>query len=231
MNGSSKRLALAGMALLVALGIAACGANAQTAEGPGAIEEQTTADTARPVEASQVSETDVASVANVAPVEEEPPVSAESNRKGDEMLAPELTGLASWINSEPVTLESLRGKVVLVNFWTYACINCQRTLPYVKEWHRKYADEGLVILGIHTPEFGFEKVRDNVIQAVEDWGLEYAVAQDNDKKTWRAYMNRWWPAKYLIDKDGYIRDFHKGEGQYQQTEQKIRELLAEVPST
>ena len=228
MKGSGKRLALAGIAILVAMGAGACGANTQTGAGPGAIEDQTTADTAGPVQASPAYEGGVASVAEV---KEEPPVSAESNRTGDEMLAPELTGITGWINSEPVTLESLRGKVVLVNFWTFACINCQRTLPYVKEWHRKYADEGLVILGVHTPEFRFEKDRDNVVEAVQGYGLEYAIAQDNDKKTWRAYGNRWWPAKYLIDKDGYIRDYHKGEGQYQRTDQKIRELLAEVPSS
>ena len=151
-----------------------------------------------------------------------------SGRVGDEPLAPELVGLKGWANSEPFTLQSQRGNVVLIDFWTYTCVNCIRTLPYLREWHDKYADRGLVILGVHAPEFEFEKVRENVLDAMETHGIEYAVAQDNDMKTWRAYDNRFWPAKYMIDKDGYIRYTHFGEGAYQETEEMIRELLVEA---
>ncbi len=139
----------------------------------------------------------------------------------------EFAGLASWINSEPLTLEGLRGNVVLVDFWTYSCINCIRTLPYVKDWHDKYADDGLVIIGVHTPEFSFEKVRENVIEAAARFGLKYPIAQDNDFVTWRAFDNHYWPTKYLIDRDGAIRYTHIGEGAYEETEQMIQQLLAE----
>ena len=118
--------------------------------------------------------------------------------------------------------------MVLIDFWTYTCINCIRTLPYLKDWHDKYADLGLTIIGVHTPEFEFEKKRENVIDAVAEYGLRYPVVQDNDFGTWRAYSNRYWPAKYLIDKDGYVRYTHFGEGAYQETEEKIRELLMET---
>ena len=151
-----------------------------------------------------------------------------SGRRGDESLAPELVDLRGWANSDPFTLQSQRGKVVLIDFWTYTCVNCIRTLPYLREWHQKYADRGLVILGVHAPEFEFEKVRENVLDAMETHGIEYAVAQDNDMETWRAFRNRFWPAKYLIDKDGYIRYAHFGEGSYDETEAKIRELLMET---
>ena len=113
---------------------------------------------------------------------------------GNEKTVPEISGIASWINSEPITFEEQRGKVVLVDFWTYTCVNCIRTLPYLKAWHEKYADKGLVIVGVHTPEFDFEKDRDNVIEATEGFGLEWPIAQDNDFKTWRAFNNRYWPA-------------------------------------
>jgi thiol-disulfide isomerase/thioredoxin len=145
-------------------------------------------------------------------------------------LAPELTDPGEWINSEPLTLEGLRseGKVVLIDFWTYTCINCIRTLPYLKEWHEKYADKGLVILGVHTPEFEFEHVYENVAKAVGEFGLEYPIVQDNDFGTWRAFNNRFWPAKYLIDTEGVIRYEHFGEGSYEETEAKIREILMEA---
>jgi len=151
---------------------------------------------------------------------------AATGRTGDEKLAPELQDISGWINTEPFTLESQRGKVVLIDIWTYTCVNCIRTLPYVKSWHTKYADQGLVVIGVHSPEF--EKVRENVVDAVEEFGIEYAVVQDNDFGTWRALGNRYWPAKYLIDRDGYIRYSHFGEGAYQETEDKIRELLVET---
>ena len=147
---------------------------------------------------------------------------------GNEKTVPEIRGIASWINSEPFTFEEQRGKVVLVDFWTYTCVNCIRTLPYLKAWHEKYADKGLVIVGVHTPEFEFEKDRDNVIEATEGFGLEWPIAQDNDFKTWRAFNNRYWPAKYLVDKDGLIRYTHFGEGAYDETELWIRGLLEEA---
>ena len=142
--------------------------------------------------------------------------------------APGFRNVTSWINTEPFTLEDQRGKVVLIDFWTYTCINCIRTLPYIKSWHAKYADSGLVIVGVHAPEFEFEKDRQNVIDAMEEFGLEYAVFQDNDFGTWRNYNNRYWPAKYLIDKDGFIRYTHFGEGKYQETEDLIRVLLEDA---
>ena len=143
-------------------------------------------------------------------------------------VAPELTRITSWLNSEPLTLAGLRGQVVLVDFWTYTCVNCIRTLPYLRDWHDKYSDDGLVILGIHAPEFEFEKVRANVEQAIETHGLGWPVAQDNDFGTWRAFNNRFWPAKYLIDSEGYIRYRHFGEGKYDETERQIRKLLEEA---
>lgn len=142
-------------------------------------------------------------------------------------LAPELTKINGYINSEPITLADLRGRVVLVDFWTYSCINCIRTIPYLNAWNEKYADDGLVIVGVHTPEFEFEKDYNNVKGAVERFGINYPVAQDNEKQTWNAYENRYWPRKYLIDSEGYIRYDHIGEGAYAETEKVIQSLLAE----
>lgn len=142
--------------------------------------------------------------------------------------APEFTGITNWIGSTPLTMAGLRGKVVLIDFWTYTCINCIRTLPYITSWHEKYKDDGLVVIGVHTPEFEFEKDTQNVIDAMEKYGIDYAVPQDNDFKTWRAYKNRYWPAKYLIDKNGYVRYTHFGEGKYEQTEKAIQILLEET---
>lgn len=141
--------------------------------------------------------------------------------------APELAGISGWINTEPFTLAQLRGKVVLVDFWTYSCINCIRTLPYLKAWHDKYASKGLVIVGVHTPEFEFEKDYNNVVNAVDRYGIKYKVVQDNDYATWRAYKNQYWPRKYLIDADGDIRYDHIGEGGYEETEKVIMQLLQE----
>lgn len=142
--------------------------------------------------------------------------------------APELVGLQEWINSSPTTLAELRGKVVLIDFWTYSCINCVRTLPFVQGWYDTYKDDGFVVLGLHAPEFAFEKVPENVRQAVNDRKLTYPVALDNDFTTWRAYKNRFWPAHYLIDKNGQVRRTHFGEGEYAETETAIRALLAET---
>lgn len=143
-------------------------------------------------------------------------------------VAPEIIPGGEWFNGEPTTLNDLRGKVVLIDFWTYTCINCQRTFPYLRSWHEKYKDRGLVIIGVHAPEFEFEKNEQNVAQALRDFNLNYLVVQDNNFSTWRAYDNRYWPAKYIIDKDGYIRYTHFGEGAYDETEKVIQELLAEA---
>ncbi len=146
--------------------------------------------------------------------------------------APELIGLTNWINSNPITsMNELRGKVVLVDFWTYSCINCIRTLPYLQTWHERYNNEGLVILGIHAPEFQFEKKIENVQKAVLEFGLTYPVVQDNDFELWRAYKNQYWPAKYLIDQNGIVRYTHFGEGKYDETEMAIVELLNTVPKS
>lgn len=142
--------------------------------------------------------------------------------------APELVYGGKWFNSDPMLLKDFRGKVVLIDFWTYSCINCQRTLPYLRTWWEKYEDDGLVIIGVHAPEFEFEKDPDNVQEAITDFDLKYPVMQDNNFRTWRAYNNRYWPAKYLIDKDGYVRYTHFGEGEYDETEKAIQQLLLEL---
>ena len=186
----------------------------------GDLEAATTETSAAPAEKGPVSPATVA-----------PEGSADQEAEGETAqgpLAAEVQGIAGWINSDPLTLEQLRGKVVLIDFWTYTCVNCIRTFPYLKLWHSRYADDGLVILGVHTPEFEFEKDFDNVEQATRDNGIVWPVAQDNEFETWRAYKNRFWPAKYLIDHDGAIRYTHFGEGEYAETERRIRELLAEA---
>ncbi len=139
--------------------------------------------------------------------------------------APDFVGITKWLNSEPLTMEQLQGKVVLVDFWTYSCINCIRTLPYITKWYKDYKDQGLVVVGVHTPEFAFEKVTSNVESALKRYGITYPVAQDNNYKTWSAYNNQFWPAHYLIDKSGNIVYTHFGEGEYDTTEKAIRTLL------
>jgi thiol-disulfide isomerase/thioredoxin len=141
--------------------------------------------------------------------------------------APEFTGITSYINTNATKLSDLKGKVVLVDFWTYSCINCIRTLPYLVDWNQKYSDKGLVIVGVHSPEFEFEKNIDNVKQAVTRFGIEYPVLLDNDHGTWNAFQNSYWPRKYLVDSDGYIRYDHIGEGGYVETENAIKNLLSE----
>jgi thiol-disulfide isomerase/thioredoxin len=152
--------------------------------------------------------------------------------KSDLGKAPELIPGGKWYNlsqgNQELTLSELRGKVVLVDFWTYTCINCIRTLPYLKAWHEKYKDMGLVIVGVHTPEFEFEKNPKNVEKAIRDFGLTYPIVQDNDYATWKAYDNHYWPAKYFIDKTGKIRKTHFGEGDYDESEQYIQKLLKET---
>ncbi len=139
--------------------------------------------------------------------------------------APEFRHVTSWLNSEPLKLAGLRGRVVLIDFWTYSCINCLRTLPYVEEWDRRYRDRGLTIVGVHSPEFAFERVESNVRENAADLGVEYPIALDNDFGTWSAWHNQYWPAKYLVDRSGHIRYYHFGEGDYAETEDAIRELL------
>ncbi len=141
--------------------------------------------------------------------------------------APELTNDV-WINTDqPLRLADLRGKVVLLEMWTFGCINCQHVIPSLKDWYSTYHDQGLVIIANHYPEFSFEKDLDNLKQAVADEDIRYAVTQDNDGATWRAYDNHFWPSLYLIDKDGHIRYTHVGEGSYATTEAAIQKLLAE----
>ncbi|MGK6315806.1 cytochrome c biogenesis protein DipZ [Neorhizobium sp. DT-125] len=142
--------------------------------------------------------------------------------------APSLAGAVEWLNSPPLTNEQLRGKVVLVDFWTYSCINCIRTVPYVRAWAEKYKDQGLVVIGVHAPEFAFEKKIDNVRKAVGDFQIGYPVAIDNDYRIWRAFENSYWPAHYLIDARGQVRYHQFGEGNYRQTEQAIQDLLREA---
>jgi len=140
-------------------------------------------------------------------------------------IAPPINGIDAWINSEPLQINDLKGKVVLIDFWTYSCINCMRTLPYLNDWYRKYHDKGLVIIGVHTPEFDFEKNLDNVKNAVAQDGIKYPVALDSHFVTWQNYNNQYWPAHYLIDKKGYVVYTHFGEGEYDVTENNIRYLL------
>lgn len=140
--------------------------------------------------------------------------------------APELGAI--WLNSEPVELRNLRGRAVLIDFWDYTCVNCLRTLPYVVEWHKRYVDKGLSVIGVHTPEFSFAANDKFVKAAVERFGIRYPVVLDNGYAIWHAYANRYWPAKYLIDKNGYIRFFHFGEGDYAETEQAIQSLVREI---
>jgi thiol-disulfide isomerase/thioredoxin len=145
--------------------------------------------------------------------------------------APALSGDAKeWLNTggKALTARDLRGKVVLVDFWEYTCVNCIRTLPYLKEWHKRYADKGLVIVGIHTPEFEFAKERENVVRSARQFGLEYPILLDSDYRNWRAFSNQYWPAKYLLDKEGRARYVHFGEGAYGETEAAIQALLRDL---
>ncbi len=145
--------------------------------------------------------------------------------------APNFTGTQDWFNTagdQPLSLDHLRGQVVLVDFWTYTCINCIRTLPYIEAWYQKYHGDGFTVVGVHTPEFPFERDAANVQRAIDDFGLTYPVVQDNDSATWNAYHNQYWPADYLIDAKGRVRLVHFGEGSYTETEDAIRSLLAEA---
>jgi cytochrome c biogenesis protein CcdA/thiol-disulfide isomerase/thioredoxin len=156
-------------------------------------------------------------------------VSAATDQLADYGRAPDFSHIADWLNTpgdRPLSLASLRGKVVLVDFWTYSCINCLRTLPHLEAWDRAYRKDGLVIVGVHTPEFAFEHSLSNVRKATRRLGVRYPVALDNDYATWTAYSNQYWPAEYLLDRRGHVRHYHFGEGEYDRTEQLIRQLLA-----
>jgi thiol-disulfide isomerase/thioredoxin len=138
---------------------------------------------------------------------------------------PEFQGITQWLNSEPLTVGDLKGSVVLVQIWTFACINCQRTLPYITRWHRQYAAKGLKVIGVHTPELPFEREVDNIKKALKQRQITYPVPVDNDYKTWNAYDNKYWPHLFLADRNGVLRYDHIGEGAYDETEQKINQLL------
>ena len=146
----------------------------------------------------------------------------------DQAAMPSLSGAVEWLNSPELTAQALKGKVVLVDFWTYDCINCQHALPYVKAWAEKYAKDGLVVIGVHTPEYGYERIIDNVKAQVRKLGITYPVAIDNNYAIWRNFDNQYWPAHYLIDAKGRIRYSHFGEGRYEAQERMIRELLDEA---
>ena len=209
--------ALLGLVFLVA----ACG---------GSDSVETTETTGQPTSSATTAPTQETAAAPTAGVATKS-ATVNANRKvGGEVgdLAPEFGGIDAWINGNPLIMEELRGQVVLIDFWTYTCINCIRTFPFLKQWHSRYADDGLVIVGVHAPEFEFEKVYENVVDATKEHALGWTMAQDNDFVTWRRYSNRFWPAKYLIDKDGVVRYTHFGEGGYAETEDVIRELLAEA---
>jgi cytochrome c biogenesis protein CcdA/thiol-disulfide isomerase/thioredoxin len=150
-----------------------------------------------------------------------------SNASPDYGIAPGFRSIDAWINSKPLTMRQLRGKVVLIDFWTYSCINCLRTLPHLKAWYARYHKDGLVIVGVHTPEFAFEHSLSNVRSATKRFGVDYPVALDNSYGTWNAYANQYWPAEYLIDRRGHVRHVHFGEGEYGQSERAIRMLLGE----
>lgn len=144
---------------------------------------------------------------------------------------PPLAGGVEWLNSPPLSASELRGKVVLVDFWTFGCINCRNALPYVRAWSRKYKDQGLVVIGVHAPEFAYEKNINNAKRAVGDLGIEFPVVIDNNFSIWRAFNNNYWPAHYFVDAQGRIRFHHFGEGEYDKSEQVIQQLLEEARTT
>jgi cytochrome c biogenesis protein CcdA/thiol-disulfide isomerase/thioredoxin len=153
---------------------------------------------------------------------------SDSENLKDEGPMPSLDGAITWLNSEALSKEALKGKVVLIDFWTYSCINCLRTLPYLKAWSKKYGPQGLVIIGVHSPEFAFEKLTENVIEAAKDLGLDYPIAVDSEMKIWTAFKNEYWPAHYFVDAKGQVRYHHFGEGKYEESEKVIQQLLKEA---
>lgn len=158
-------------------------------------------------------------------------VKADSAMDNAQGAMPSLSGAVDWLNSPALTNEALKGKVVLVDFWTFDCINCKHTLPYVKEWAKKYEKDGLVVIGVHTPEYGFERIIDNVKAKVKEYGITYPVAIDNNYAIWRNFDNQYWPAHYLIDAKGQVRYTHFGEGSYDTQEKIIQQLLEEAKAS
>ena len=219
-------LALSGLAVTLLVGVVACGSGAPSGTATPSQQSATVVLPAGAPTATLSPDELAVQVPTPLPTA----VSAGEQRVGGEVgnLAPAFRGVTNWINSPPLTMEGLRGQVVLIDFWTYTCVNCIRTFPYLKEWHAKYVDKGLQIVGVHTPEFEFEKVTDNVVRSAGEYGLGWPIAQDNDFGTWRAYSNRFWPAKYLVDQHGTVRYTHFGEGAYAETEKQIRKLLEET---
>ncbi|OLP16952.1 redoxin [Leptolyngbya sp. 'hensonii'] len=154
------------------------------------------------------------------------PQSSPVNVSTGEMVLPEFQGITDWLNSAPLTIAGLKGKVVLLQFWTFGCINCQRTLPYITRWHQQYGGQGLQVIGVHTPEFAYEREINNIKAALKQHKITYPVPIDNAFKTWNAYQNEYWPHLFLADRQGIIRYDRIGEGAYDRTEQMIRQLLA-----
>lgn len=185
----------------------------RAASGPAMTKTNTAANTAMTSDTSKTASTEPDAMADMLPVEG---------------TLPSLDGAVEWLNSAPLTAEQLKGKVVLVDFWTYSCINCLRALPYVRAWAEKYKDQGLVVIGVHAPEFAFEKITGNVKKAVTDLKVDYPVAIDNNYKIWRAFNNNYWPAHYFIDAEGRIRHHHFGEGDYDESERIIQLLLSQA---
>jgi len=166
--------------------------------------------------------------ATVAPISAVPALlKPQTTVASTENTLPDFQGIQQWLNSNPLSVGDLKGSVVLIQFWTFACINCQRTLPYVTKWHRQYAAQGLKVIGIHTPEFAYERQVDNVKRALQQHQITYPVPIDNEFKTWKAYNNEYWPHLFLADRRGLMRYDHIGEGAYDTTEQTIRQLLKE----
>ena len=228
MSFSRNLLSITALSLVLAFVLAACGGGngADTSDEPTSTPRATATPSVASVDTDEAPPPPTP-VPDPTATPTPDPQAGPQGREG--LMAPDLAGISSYINTEPFTLEELRGdKVVLIDFWTYTCVNCIRTLPFIKEWHEKYKDAGLVIVGVHAPEFEFEKLEENVKMAVDEWGIEYPVVLDNDHVTWDAFLNRSWPAKYLIDKNGAIRYTHFGEGEYIETEDEIRKVLAEL---
>jgi thiol-disulfide isomerase/thioredoxin len=161
-------------------------------------------------------------IASKTPVET---TAVDKKSKASSQKLPEFQGISQWLNSNPLSVQELKGNVVLIQFWTFSCINCQRTLPYVTKWHEQYAARGLKIIGVHTPEFAFERETNNIKDAMQKHGILYPVPIDNEFKTWKAYGNEYWPHIYLADRQGNLVYDHIGEGAYDRTEQTIKQLL------
>uniref|UniRef100_UPI001981AF84 thioredoxin family protein n=1 Tax=Burkholderia sp. Ac-20379 TaxID=2703900 RepID=UPI001981AF84 len=219
--GMSERLRrIAGAAVLIASGAIALGVDTQAlAQLPS-------------TPANRI-ETRLAGLLAPAHADRTPSAShaAEPLRLPDEGELPALDGATAWLDSPPLTRDALRGKVVVVNFWTYSCINCLRTLPYLKQWDAHYRKDGLAVIGVHTPEFGFERDAGNVQRALKDLGIRYPVATDNAYRVWQAFDNQYWPAFYIADANGRIRYHHFGEGGYDEADRVIRQLLADSGRT